>query len=183
MKYIEVEKKFTIAEPDVLKAALTELGCTPEPKTRQIDAYFNAPHRDFLAPEVVTEWVRIRTGDTSSSINYKLWHLNDPAAVHADEYETEVSDAVAARKMLEALNFTPLVTVDKTREAWRLPDVEIVFDNVADAGDFVEFEFKGTAADPTEATEKLDALIASFGAELGEQVKKGYPHILLGRER
>ncbi|WP_433390693.1 CYTH domain-containing protein [Micromonospora sp. KLBMP9576] len=39
------------------------------------------------------------------------------------------------------------MTVDKTRQAWTLPDVEIVLDHVVDAGDFVEFEFKGDAAD------------------------------------
>ncbi|MGH3682874.1 MAG: CYTH domain-containing protein, partial [Natronosporangium sp.] len=32
--------------------------------------------------------------------------------------------------MFEALNFTPLVTVDKTREEWKLPSVEVVFDHV-----------------------------------------------------
>jgi hypothetical protein len=36
--------------------------------------------------------------------------------------------------------------VDKTREAWKLPEVEVVFDYVQGAGCFVEFEFKSDAA-------------------------------------
>ncbi|MEH1016540.1 CYTH domain-containing protein [Micromonospora sp. CPCC 206060] len=82
----------------------------------------------------------------------------------------------------EALDFRPLVTVDKTREAWTLPDVEIVFDHVVDAGDFVEFEFKGEAADVGDATDRLVGFIDSLDAELGQPVDKGYPHLLLGRD-
>jgi adenylate cyclase class 2 len=182
VKNIEVEKKFAIPEPDKLKAILADRGSSPAPKTRQVDEYFNAPHKDFLAPERITEWVRIRTGDTTSSINYKCWHLDDPAAVHADEYETAVDDPTVMRLILTALGFTSMITVDKTREAWRLPTVEIVFDNVAGLGDFVEFEFKGDAESPADATDQLDALIASFGIELGAQINRGYPHMMLGRD-
>ncbi len=84
--------------------------------------------------------------------------------------------------MFEALGFTPLVTVDKTREEWRLPTVEIVFDHVTGAGDFVEFEFKGDAVDVDDATNQLVAFIGSLSVELGETVNRGYPHILLGRD-
>lgn len=63
--------------------------------------------------------------------------------------------------------------------AWTLPDVEIVFDHVVDAGDFVEFEFKGDAVDVSDAIQRLDAFIVALGIELGE----GYPHMLLGRDR
>ncbi|MGH3778954.1 MAG: class IV adenylate cyclase [Pseudonocardiaceae bacterium] len=101
---------------------------------------------------------------------------------HADEYETTVEDVEAIRRILEALNFTPLVTVDKTREEWKLPDVEIVFDHVEGAGDFVEFEFKGDAADVADATNQLETFISSLGVELGETINRGYPHILLGRD-
>ncbi|MFG1953584.1 hypothetical protein [Micromonospora sp. NPDC048830] len=44
------------------------------------------------------------------------------------------------------------MTVDKTRQAWTLSDIEIVLDLVVDAGDFVEFEFKGDTADVRDAT-------------------------------
>lgn len=72
--------------------------------------------------------------------------------------------------------------MDKTGEAWMLPDVEIVFDRVADAGDFVEFEFKGDAENVKDATAQLETFIASLDVELGDPINRGYPHILLGRE-
>lgn len=183
MRYIEVEKKFALPNPDALKATLDALGGKPSEPTRQVDAYYNAPHRDFLAPQAISEWLRVRTEDRGASLNFKRWHPIDALVkTHADEYETTVSDVEAVRRLLEALDFTPLVTVDKTREEWQLPDVEVVFDHVIDAGDFVEFEFKGDATDVEDATARLESFIDSLGVELGEPVNRGYPHILLGRE-
>ncbi|MEV5764957.1 CYTH domain-containing protein [Micromonospora sp. NPDC052213] len=61
------------------------------------------------------------------------------------------------------------MTVDKTRQAWTLPDVEIVLDHVVDAGDFVEFEFKGDAADVRNTTERLDAFIVASPSSSGSR--------------
>lgn len=183
MQYIEVEKKFALSAPAALKAKLEQLGAKPSEPTHQVDAYYNAPHRDFLAPEAISEWLRIRTEDRGSSINFKRWHPVDALIkTHADEYETKVDDVEAIRRLLEALDFPPLVTVDKTREEYKLPEIEVVFDHVVDAGDFVEFEFKADAANVEDATEQLEQFIASLNVELGEPINRGYPHILLGRE-
>jgi adenylate cyclase class 2 len=183
VQYLEVEKKFALPDPTALKAKLAELGAKPNEPTRQVDAYYNAPHRDFTAPEAISEWLRIRTEDHGSSINYKRWHpINALIKTHADEYETKIDDVEAIRRLLEALDFQPLITVDKTREEWILPDIEIVFDHVIGAGDFVEFEFKADTADVDDAINRLEEFIASLDVQLGEPVNRGYPHILLGRE-
>lgn len=183
MQYIEVEKKFALPDPAALKAKLEQLGAKPSEPTRQVDAYYNAPHRDFLAPEAICEWLRIRTDPRGCSINFKRWHPVDALIkTHADEYETKIEDIEAIRRTLVALDFRPLVTVDKTREEYQLPEIEIVFDHVIGAGDFVEFEFKADATNIEDATEQLEQFIASLGVQLGEPINRGYPHILLGRE-
>jgi hypothetical protein len=51
VQYIEVEKKFALPDPTALKAKLAELGAKPSEPTRQVDVYYNAPHRDFTAPK------------------------------------------------------------------------------------------------------------------------------------
>lgn len=183
MKYIEVEKKFQLTDPDALKAKLADLGAKPSLETRQVDNYYNAPHRDFLAPASISEWLRIRTEERSTSINFKRWlPVDSTIKTHCDEYETTVRDGEAVRLILESLDFPPLVTVDKVREEWKLTDIEIAFDTVTGAGHFVEFEFKGDAENPAEAIARLDGFIASLQIELGECINRGYPHILLGRE-
>jgi adenylate cyclase class 2 len=50
--------------------------------------------------------------------------------------------------------------VNKTREEWALPEVEIVFGHVEGAGHFVEFEFKGDATSAQDAT-RLAEFISS----------------------
>jgi adenylate cyclase class 2 len=129
------------------------------------------------------QWLRIRTEQGGCSINFKRWHPIDALVkTHADEYESTIDDVEALRRLLAALDFTPLVTVDKTREQWRLPEVEVVFDQVLGAGEFVEFEFTGDADNVADATARLEGFIASLNVELGERIDRGYPHILLGRD-
>ncbi|MCK2245262.1 MULTISPECIES: class IV adenylate cyclase [unclassified Crossiella] len=183
MQHIEIEKKFALPDPAALKAVLTERGSKPAGPTHQIDAYYNHPSRDFTAPAAISEWLRIRTEARGSSVNFKRWHpIEDLIKTHADEYESTVGDVEAIRLLIEALGFHPLVTVDKTREEWRLGEAEVVFDHVVGAGDFVEFEFKGAADTVADATARLDKFIAELGVELGAPVNRGYPHMLLGRE-
>lgn len=183
MKYIEVEQKYQIDNPDPLKQKLTDLGAKTGPATRQIDTYFNAPHRDFLAPRVVSEWLRIRESEHGASVNFKRWLPADAEVkTHCDEYESPVADAEAVRRTLESLDFPELVTVDKGREEWTLDDVVIAFDTVKGAGSFVEFEFKGDAETVEDAITRLDTFITSLDVQLGERVNRGYPHMLIGRE-
>ncbi|GLY81122.1 class IV adenylate cyclase [Actinoallomurus iriomotensis] len=184
MKYIEVERKFALTEPDKIKQELEERGGEHGPAVRQVDTYYNAPHRDFLAPAVVSEWLRLRETDNGASVNYKRWHPEDAEIkTHCDEYETAVEDIEALRRTLLALAFTKLVTVNKIREEWTIPgEVAVAFDTVASAGDFVEFEFKGEAGSAEEAVALLQEFIDGLDVSLGDRINRGYPHMLLGRE-
>ncbi|MFF5206407.1 class IV adenylate cyclase [Streptosporangium sp. NPDC000396] len=185
MRYIEVEQKFRLDDLAALKTALETLDAKPGPVTRQVDTYYNAPHRDFLEPDVVSEWLRVREADNGASINFKMWHPLDAAIkTHADEYETPVDDPEAVHRILAALDFKRMITVDKLREEWTLPgQVDIAFDTVAAAGTFVEFEFKGEADAPEDAIAQLNTFIAELNIDLGERINRGYPHMLLGRDR
>jgi adenylate cyclase, class 2 len=188
VQYIEVEQKFALPDPAPLREVLEQRGAKPGAIDRQVDTYYNAPHRDFLAPDTVSEWLRIRRQDTGTpSVNFKRWHPLDAAVkTHADEYETAVTDPEAIRLLLAALDFTQIAVVDKTREEWHLtgptPTV-VAIDTIAGLGTFVEFEFAGDAADAADASARLTTLIASLGIALGDRINQGYPHMILGRER
>ncbi|WUI02817.1 class IV adenylate cyclase [Spirillospora sp. NBC_00431] len=186
MKYIEIEQKYQVDDPDALRAVLTDLGGKPGPVVRQVDTYYNAPHRDFLDTPVITEWLRIRHSDDGASLNLKEWHLGeDGKATHCDEYETGVTDAEAVRRTLRALDYAEMITVDKTREEWTLPNGRIViaFDTLAGLGTFMEFEFKADADSVPAAIDELTAFISHLGVPLGDRIHRGYPHMLLGREQ
>ncbi|TYK44511.1 class IV adenylate cyclase [Actinomadura decatromicini] len=186
MEYVEIEHKYLVDDPAPLRAVLAGRGGEPGPAVRQVDTYYNAPHRDLLERPVVTEWLRIRRTDGGASLNFKKWHLDDDGlATHCDEYESDVTDAEAVRRTLRALDFTQMVRVDKVREEWTLPGGRIVvaFDTLASLGSFVEFEFKGDAETVPAAIEELTAFVGELGVPLGERIHRGYPHMLLGRDR
>lgn len=145
VEYTEVEQKFRLVGPaDGLKERLAALGARPGSPTRQVDTYYNAPHRDFLGQEVVSEWLRVRVEDGAASVNFKRFHpIASPVKTHCDEYESTVGDAEAVRRLLASLDFTELTVVDKTREEWHVDGIAVAFDRVAGLGEFVEFEFKG----------------------------------------
>ncbi|MER6359298.1 class IV adenylate cyclase [Kitasatospora sp. NPDC001527] len=184
MEYTEVEQKFRLLSPAAeLRERLTALGAAPGRPTRQVDTYYNAPHRDFLDNEVVSEWLRVRVEDGAASLNFKRFHpIAAPVKTHCDEYESAVTDAEAVRRLLGSLDFAELTVVDKTREEWHADGIAVAFDTVAGLGDFVEFEYKGDAPTVTQATVRLEAFIAALGVELGDRVHLGYPHMTLGLE-
>lgn len=185
MQYIEVEKKYRLTgDTQPIKDALTRLGAKPGEPSHQIDTYYNAPHRDFLAPEVISEWLRVRVEDGTASFNFKRWHPIDARIKsHCDEYETTVTDPTAVGHILNALDYQEIAVVDKVREEWTTSDgnIAIAFDEVAGLGTFVEFEFKGDADNVDVATARLDDFIANLGVNLAERINAGYPHLVLGR--
>jgi adenylate cyclase, class 2 len=185
VEYTEVERKYSIADGDLLRTRLKEAGATPGGHARQIDTYYNAPHRDFLAADVVSEWLRIREEDGVSSLNLKRWlPLGAAEQTHCDEFETTVADGQAVRHLLAALDFPHLVTVDKTRETWTLNNtVEVAIDTVADLGTFVEFEYAGPATNLEDALLDLTHAIDALDLDLGERDRRGYPYLLLDRQR
>lgn len=185
MKYTEVERKFSLADPEQLIARLTDLGAVPAQPVRQIDTYFNAPHRDFLAPGVISEWFRLREQEGGASINYKRWLPPDAAVkTHCDEYESVVSDPEAVRRALAALDFVPMVVVDKVRQEWHMAnEVVVAIDAVQGLGAYVEFEFYGDAETVGDALDRLAKFVANLGVALGEPLNHGYPHLLLGRAK
>ncbi|MBB5081396.1 class IV adenylate cyclase [Nonomuraea endophytica] len=182
MEYTEVEQKFRLLSPvEDLKATLTERGAKAGQSSRQVDTYFNAPHKDFLEGEVISEWLRIREEEGNASLNFKRWYpLEAKIKTHCDEYESRISDADAVRHTLQSLDFTKLTVVDKTREEWHLDGIAVAFDTVAGLGNFVEFEFKGHADSVEQATAAITTFIASLDIELGERINAGYPHMTLG---
>jgi hypothetical protein len=86
MQYIEIERKFRINDPDTLRSRLRELG----PVLRGKCGYYNAPHRDFLDAEIVSEWLTVRDEAGCSSLNLKRWlPLGSAGSTHCDGFEIE----------------------------------------------------------------------------------------------
>ena len=178
---MEIEIKVKIENTANLLKLLEAEG-THEYTHHQVDEYFNAPHRDFTATKPIEEWLRLRDSDGHYSINYKKWHYNNEGiSNHADEFETKTESIGDLRKLFAALDFTPLITVDKTRTAYNYKEYEIAFDAVVGLGNFVEVEYKANtdAVDPKEITNGMMAFLQGLECGTIERSFKGYPYMLL----
>lgn len=148
----------------------------------QVDYYFSPKEHNFLKHRPVTEWLRLRNDNGKCTINYKNWHLDKDGKSHyCDEYETEIKDIDQARRILTALSFKSVVTVDKVRQTWKYQDYEIGIDSVKNLGDFVEVEYIGQdgSIEPRQATDAMVEFLKQAGCGRVMRNFVGYPFQLL----
>ena len=176
----EIEIQVTVENKDNLIKFLEE-NALFKLVTRQVDEYLNAPDRDFLSVRPVTEWLRLRQTREAALMTYKKAHYTPEGECHfRDEFETTIGDIDQARKILLALGYTPLVTVDKIRKTWRYQEYEVALDEVQDLGLFVEVEYKGEdLKDPKLITDQMVEFLKQAGCGKIKRNYSGYPYILL----
>ncbi len=153
-----------------------------ESENHQLDEYFTPAHKNFVAERPVKEWLRLRDADGKCYITYKNWHYTEKGeGTHADEYETEVKDIEATRKILEALDFRPVVKVDKVRKTWRYEDYEIAMDAVKGLDASVEIEHCGSVSniEPQKIKKEMMDFLKEIGCGKLRSNKGGYAFLLL----
>jgi adenylate cyclase class 2 len=180
MSDVEIELKLPLKNRKEVEALLNKLADFKH-KSFQHDAYYNAPHRDFLEnSDNVNEWFRVRLSEGEAQINYKDFQPHDAKIkTHCIEYEANVDSEDQLNKILEALNFVRLIDVKKLRKAWHYLDTEVSIDSVENLGDFIEIEYKGSHTDVDTARDHLFAVLKKLGAKTGELDTRGYPYLLL----
>ncbi|MFZ3077190.1 MAG: class IV adenylate cyclase [Candidatus Aenigmatarchaeota archaeon] len=153
-------------------------------KVRQSDEYFTPAHRNFVEPKFPFEWFSIRERGGKAILNYKHWHPeNAEVHTHCDEFETELANPGAMRKILSALDFKKLVTVDKEREAYTYEDeFEIALDVVKDLGYFIEIETMKDFGSVEEARKKLFEFAKILGVDVSNPDLRGYPFLLMEKQ-
>lgn len=180
-KNIEIEIQVNIEESGRLLSFL-EKNAVFQLEKRQTDEYFSPAHRDFLSPRPIEEWFRLREAEGGCSLNYKKWHYDASGESHyCDEFETKLDDSDSAKKIFAALDFRPLVVVEKTRKIWNYKDYEIAFDAVKDLGNFVEIEYIGQddKTDPAKITKEMVDFLNGIGVGKITRNYVGYPFLML----
>ncbi|MFH0835568.1 MAG: class IV adenylate cyclase [Candidatus Micrarchaeota archaeon] len=183
---VEVEIKIPVVEKKFagVKSRLAERAEFVK-ESRQSDEYFTPAHRNFVEPAFPSEWLSIRERGGKTILNYKHWRPdNADVKTHCDEYETEVSDAARLRKLLDALDFRKLVTVEKKRLVYRVGnDFEIALDEVAELGFFIEIEALKDFGGVEATREKLFEYAGELGLDARKEFeKRGYPYMLMKKK-
>ena len=173
----EIEVKIFLSG-DLCKTVESVLSGVAELKRdfRQVDRYFNAPHRDFLKPEHPLEYFRLRDTEGIAELTYKHIHLsNEGKFLYADEYETKIKDAEQLLNILKVLDFEEFITIDKHRKEYEYEGkLEIVLDRVKDLGNYIELEAKVEFDNLQSAREYIFSVVEKLGLSADDQCSDGY---------
>ena len=195
----EVELKLR-ADHESLRAALDDAGATPERRVRQVDTYYDAPHRDFAETDEalrLREETRERVGESggadtrdpadsadaaTTQLTYK-GALVEAASKTREEHETEVLDADEAAGVLAGLGFEPAAVVEKERTFFGLDGYTVSLDRVDGLGEFVEVEAEAAERDAVaEVREGAAAVLRDLGLDPDDQIRTSYLGLLLDAE-
>ncbi len=183
MENTEVELKFPLINFEDTIEKLNATAQISEKEEYQKDIYYVPAHRNFLEKKPVSEWLRIRQTKDGFVLNYKNWlYENNMPAVSCDEFETNFEDLNALKNILEKLNFTEIIALEKSRSTWNFKKAEISVDEVTGLGYFIELEAKGDFNSTEEAKKYLHEILEELHISVGEQNFKGYPYLLLEKK-
>lgn len=142
---LEVELKASLDgfSLEKIQKKAQDMGFCLQQELREIDIYFNGCDRDFCATD---EALRLRscqdlTKHTPAQvlITYK-GAKQDSVSSTRTEYETSVGDQDIMQKLLEALGYRPMYTVDKTRKEFLFGQTTLCLDTVENLGCYLELE-------------------------------------------
>jgi adenylate cyclase class 2 len=178
----EVELKLR-ADHDSLQEQLTEVGAERVDSRRQVDTYYDAPHRSFAETD---EALRIRreepaNGDGVTKLTYK-GPLVETASKTREEHETAVNDDDALQGVLAGLGFAPAATVEKTRVYYDFEGYTLVLDTVDGLGEFVEIEREVPEAEVAAARREAIDRLEQLGLDPDDQIRTSYLGLLLAAD-
>jgi adenylate cyclase class 2 len=181
-KHYEVEQKFPVADLSEIERRVIALGARFEKTIQQSDGYFAHPARDFRSTD---EALRIRREGDNCCVTYKGPKI-DKTTKTRREIELPLAHgadgAEQFREFLQALGFSPIADVNKTRRTahmlYRGKPVEIALDEVAGLGVFVELELSADEDGLAAAKDALNSLANELS--LRDPERRSYLELLLG---
>ena len=180
---LEAELKASLAgmSTDELLGRACSLGFRPVRRLRETDVYFNGNDRDFCRTDEALRLRRVRKlpgGPEVCLLTYKGPKLDRVSSTRI-EYETAVTDGETAGKLLEALGYRPVFTVEKLRREYGMENVTLCLDEVAGLGAYLELETLATSeAERGDAVETLLELLDRLEISRGRLTRESYLELL-----
>lgn len=155
---VEIKARCDEARFPELRERLLALGAQKVKEKRQLDQYYNLPHKDLRGTK---QYVRLRAEGESGVLAF---HDNLNTGL-TNEYEVKVSDRQMTEKILENFGLKKLGLIDKFREAFKLEDFEICLDKVAGIGTFIEVETDGNEQNWKEKQKECIQMLKKLGLD------------------
>jgi len=180
---LEVEQKYPLADPAMMRQSLAELGAAFAAPVEQADVYFAHPSRDFKETD---EALRIRRVGNENFITYKGPKLDSTTKTRREiELPLAAGDEGfrAFAELLEVLGFCRVFEVRKERVAgtlaWTGIDVHVSLDTVERLGNYLELEVVTEASQADAARDCLASLASRL--QLSQSERRGYLDLLLSQ--
>ena len=174
---LEIELKARVPELPAIRERLLLLHAVPDGSAEERDIYYNAPHRDFARTD---EALRVRYSDATCTLTYKGPRRRDFALKAREEINCGVARGEAIEGIIQALGFSRVAEVKKSREYFRFRRATISLDRVEKLGTFIEVEVTDPSGIPDPAG-YVAALAREIGAE-GEPILASYLELLLEKQ-
>ncbi|MFC1790060.1 class IV adenylate cyclase [Patescibacteria group bacterium] len=152
--------------------------------TKEIDKYFNPPHRSFLETKHPYEYLRLRLKKNQGVLTYKYIHFNQKGQkTHANEYESTLGKPIQLEKILTVLDFKNFLTIEKLREKYVYQhQFEIVLDKVKNLGYFIEIEALKNLGGVKLAQKKLKVFAQKIGLDPTKKDNLGYILLMMKKK-
>ena len=175
---IECEIKLKIDNANEIKGNLLALGFCETQILTETDTYFDTKNGDIRLNDKalrIRESINHTTGQKFCQINFKEKKL-DNKSVSRPEYESNISDANAMKKILNLLGFYPVEPkVVKNRIVLNVPPISACIDSVEGLGDFLELEIIVTNEEEKEhGLLKIESILEKLGYSLSDTTRTSY---------
>ena len=146
----------------------------------QIDCYFNHPSKDFGDTDEALRLRKVLLNEQSSKsvLTYKGPRLAT-STKSRPETEVLVEDYDALVAIFDALEFTPVATVEKERIIYQYQNCLICLDDVVGLGEFVEIEAQDSFSSVTEAEAAVQSVREALGIDESAITQQSYLEMLL----
>ena len=137
---MEIEAKLKVDSLSEIAERLVKEDAEFVTKYQQVDSYFDLPGHILHKGDRGFRLRRQVTGQDEKVILTYKGKKQKHKFKKREEIEVEVSDADSAEKIVLAIGFEKIVTVEKERIIWKLNSCEVCLDEVTLLGSFVEIE-------------------------------------------
>lgn len=152
-----------------------------------LDIYYYDPLRKELqtSPDGrLLASFRLRDKQGKCSMAYKTDYFDDGVWSYSDEYEISISDFAKGAEIVKALGLKDLVRVHMKKHVFQDSRFEVVIEEVAGLGNFIEIEYLDPGMGDVETLkEGIRRWIRDRGILVGLEMNAGKPELLLRATR
>ena len=178
---MEIEQKYIVRNGDFdsVRRKLADMGFARGKEKHQIDVYFlksDQPDTDLhFKADGLPAYLRLRHDVIANTFSFDIklirhWEFYD-------EYETRIADQKSFKDceyILSLLGYKRGCIIDKRREPWNKNEIEVVLDDIAGLGKFIEIEILADEKDKDAAAARIEEIANELELSPDDRMKTGY---------